>query len=193
MEWLEGIDHALLIWINQHYNAWLDTIMVFASGKFGWSPLYALILLLLYKSFGLKGFLIAFFAIVLTIALGDQISVKVFKEGFERYRPCHHMELKEQLRLIKGCGGQFGFLSSHATNSTSLATISILMLRIRWFTPILVAYFILNGYSRMYLGVHYPSDVVAGTLLGFVIGYLVYRLFLLGQAKLFKFDAKNEN
>ena len=184
MEWLELIDRDLLLWVNQHYTSFLDTIMVFASAKFGWTPLYVLLLFMLYKKFGLKGFIISIVSIAVLITIADQTSVKLFKEVFLRYRPCHSLDIKDSLRLIEGCGGKFGFLSSHATNTTAVAVFMMLMLRNKWLYYIMPLYFILNGYSRIYLGKHYPSDVVAGTLLGAIIAFAVYWLFTMANKKL---------
>jgi len=186
MEWLEQFDHAATLWANQHWAVWLDCLMVFASSKFGWLPLYLLLLFLFYKQLGLKGLLLSLPFVALTILLADQTSVKLFKEVFERYRPCHNLDLKDQLRLIQGCGGKYGFLSSHATNTASVAMLSILLIKKRWVGFVMAFYVLLNMYSRMYLGKHYLSDVIAGALLGGAIGFLVYAIFSITNKKLLK-------
>lgn len=186
MEWLEQFDHASTLWVNQHYSDLLDYIMVFASSKFGWLPLYLLMLFFFYKQLGVKGLLLSLPFVALTIVLADQSSVKLFKDVFERYRPCHNLDLRDQLRLIEGCGGKYGFLSSHASNTASIAVLSAFLIKKRWMTAILVAYVMLNMYSRMYLGKHYLSDVLAGAFLGSAIGFFMFNMFAVTFKKLMK-------
>ena len=186
MEWLEQFDHTATLWVNLHYSQIGDSIMLFASSKFGWLPLYLLLLYFFYQKLGLKAFLLSLPFVALTITLADQGSVKLFKEVFERYRPCHNLELKEHLRMIIGCGGKYGFLSSHATNTASIAALSFMIIRRRWVFFIMLIYVLLNMYSRMYLGKHYLSDVLAGALFGSSIGVVIYKLFYLTHQKVFK-------
>lgn len=119
----------------------------------------------------------------LTVTLADQSSVKLFKEVFERYRPCHNVEIQDQLRMIVSCGGKYGFLSSHATNTASIATLVFFTVRKSWVTLLLFVYVLLNSYSRVYLGKHFISDVLAGMALGFFIGWVVYLIFQYLSAK----------
>lgn len=174
MEWLESLDHAITLWINNHYYIPIDGLMIWVSNKFFWIPLYVIILFLFYKNLPLKAFLLSLPFIALLVVLTDKISVLGFKEVFERYRPCHNVILKDSLRIIDGCGGKFGFLSSHATNTAGVAVFSILVLRKNYITIVMVLYALFNSYSRIYLGKHYFSDVIAGIFLGAFIGWLVY-------------------
>jgi undecaprenyl-diphosphatase len=108
-----------------------------------------------------------------TVALADSIASKLFKPYFARLRPCHAPGLAGRLHLPDGCGGQFGFLSSHAANSFALAIFLLLVLPRRRFRALKLAAFIWAGllsYSRMYLGAHYPSDVLGGALIGAALG-----------------------
>lgn len=186
MEWLEQFDHAATLWVNQHFSEILDVIMLFASSKFGWLPLYLLLLYLFFQKLGLKAFILSLPFVALTITLADQGSVKLFKEVFERYRPCHNLELKEHLRMIIGCGGKYGFLSSHAANTASIAALSFMIIRKKWVFFVMFFYVLLNMYSRMYLGKHYLSDVIAGAFFGAAIGIIVYKLFNIAQQRFIK-------
>lgn len=176
--WLDW-DRSALLWVNGHHSGWLDQIMWFVSGKLEWIPLYILLLYLLYRKFG-KHIWIPLLFIALVVTLTDQLSVKVFKDVFMRPRPCHEPELAGMVRILHDkCGGAWGFVSSHAANSFGLATLLSLVMRMRWLSLLLIAWAVLVSYSRVYLGVHYPLDVIFGGILGAGLGAAVYILFQL--------------
>lgn len=167
------------------------------SGKIIWAPLYLAILVFLGISFKRK-FLIILLFIILAVTLADQVSVQLFKNFVQRLRPCHEPSLEGLIHLVNGeCGGKFGFVSSHATNSFNVALISLLFIRKRWFTISIILWAIVVGYSRIYLGVHYPGDVICGSLLGTLIGWSIYRLYVLTDNKILKnksfFSSSPEN
>jgi len=174
-ETLVQIDHALSLSINHFHTPWLDEVMAIVSGRLTWIPLYALIAYLVYRTYGWKNAWIIVLAIVLNLVLCDQVSV-FFKEYFLRLRPCHHPRLAELLHLSDGCGGQYGFVSSHAANTMGLAVLSSLLLPYRWLPPVMLLYALLNGYSRIYLGKHYVFDIVGGYALGIALAVGVYYL-----------------
>lgn len=183
METLEAIDRSIVLAINGMNSPLMDELMWIISGRLIWIPLYLFLLFLFYKIYGLKKMFLFLICAIVTVALTDLISVHLFKNVFERYRPSHHALLTEKLHfytldngdLYKG--GQFGFVSSHASNFLAIATFSLLAIRnnYRFLLPLLTISGILILYSRIYLGVHYLSDVLVGAALGFTVAYLMYR------------------
>jgi undecaprenyl-diphosphatase len=120
-------------------------------------------------------YLIMVGSLILAYAISEQASVHLFKEVFLRLRPCHEPSLAGQVRLVaNGCGGQFGFVSTHAANSFNLAILSALLIHRRWFTVSVFAWATLVSYSRIYVGVHYPGDVLGGAALGLTLGTAVF-------------------
>ncbi|TVT39010.1 phosphatase PAP2 family protein [Hymenobacter setariae] len=166
------LDHQLLLAINHAHTPALDRFMIFVSDRYVWFPAYALLILWLIDIFRRQAWQLLLLLIG-AVALADSIASKLFKPFFARLRPCHAPGLMGQLHLPDGCGGQFGFLSSHAANSFALAVFLLLVLPGRRFRALQIVAFLWAGllsYSRMYLGAHYPSDVLGGALIGAALG-----------------------
>lgn len=155
--------------------------MYWASEKLIWIPVYIFFLYLIIRHFKKNSYWVILLAIAM-IVVTDQLSVHAFKNVFMRLRPCHEPELEGLVHLVKNkCGGDFGFVSSHAVNHFAMAEFfSVIFLkRIRYFTPIIMLWAAFISYSRIYLGVHYPGDVICGGLAGAAIGFLFGKLSLL--------------
>ena len=179
LDLFESWDREIFLLLNGYHSDWLDFVMWHISGKLEWIPLYLVLLYLIIKKFGKLSWIVLLGAGLL-ITLADQVSVQLFKEVFERYRPCHNLEINELVHIVNNkCGGKFGFVSSHAANSFAIATFIGLLLSHQAKKNILVVLLLwatLVSYSRIYLGVHYPSDVIGGALLGMILAQLFYKI-----------------
>ena len=181
---LEHFDQQIFLFLNSLNSPFWDKVMFVISGKVIWAPLYLGILIYIGINYKKKFFLILPF-IILAVALADQVSVQLFKNLFQRLRPCHEPSLEGMVHLVNGdCGGLYGFVSSHASNSFNVALISLMLIKKRWYTVSIILWAAIIGYSRIYLGVHYPGDVVCGSLLGALIGWSMYKLYETADKKL---------
>ena len=191
IEKIEQIDRQLLFAINDANSPLFDTIMWWVSKPAFGIPFYLLFVFLLYKYFGWKSALIIVLSTGAAVGLADLSAKYLFKEMFERFRPSQNFEIKDQLHYVNSYhGGMYGFVSSHAANMFSIAMILGLWLKkkIRYSLHFLLIWAALIGYSRVYLGVHYPSDVLCGALLGMSIAFLIYKV--ISKAKLINFSIK---
>lgn len=124
-------------------------------------------------------------SVAILIALSDQISVHLFKETFERYRPCHNLLIKDKVHLLNGyCGGDFGFVSSHASNTFALTTFLIFFFRRKDVALCMYLWAAFVSYSRVYAGVHYPFDVLGGMVLGIILGLIGYKIYFQAEKKI---------
>ena len=173
VEVLEQLDKDLFIYLNDMQSPYWDTVMVLVSEKLVWIPFYLGIIGYLVWRYRKQSILMLLMAVV-AIGLADFVASGIFKPYFLRLRPCHDPSLAEFVNLVKGCGGQFGFMSSHASTSFALAVFLNLILSDRYliFKIVLVAWAVVISYSRIYLGVHFPGDVIGGALLGSFLAYL---------------------
>jgi len=170
---LEAWDKQLFELLNSAHNGFLDFLMPWISDKYIWIPLYGLILFSLIKYSGYKWWQVIL-GIILLITISDQLASGLLKPWVGRLRPCYDPELEGIVHLLKGCGGRFGFASSHASNSFAIAFFTWLVLKDSFpNTKWLLLWAGLVAYSRIYLGVHFPGDVIMGATIGWLAAFIV--------------------
>ncbi|MBI4646362.1 MAG: phosphatase PAP2 family protein [Bacteroidia bacterium] len=174
LEWLNKQDTNLFLILNGFHSPFWDTIMWWVSQTITWIPLYCFVLYLIIKKFGKQSFWLIFI-IIIVIVFCDQLSVHLCKNIFIRFRPSHNSQLQELIHLVNGYkGGSYGFVSSHAANTFGFAVITSLILKKLFYTIPIFFWAGIVSYSRIYLGVHYPGDILGGIVLGSVIALAVY-------------------
>ncbi len=177
MELIENLDIALFQAINGISGGPLDQLMIWLSDKYVWIPLYVYVLFRLYQKTG-RDFWIPVLAIVLVITLSDQFTSSFMKPFFERLRPCKDPDLANVVNQVDRCGGRYGFASSHAANTMGLAFFLFLFEKRSTFTVTMLIWAFFVGFSRVYLGVHFPGDVVVGFVVGIVFAYSLFKLMV---------------
>ena len=189
MDRIIALDKELFWWINGHHSGWLDWTMWVFSQSFSWLIVLLAVFIFITLRRDRRSWLWVLAGLGLCFLLADQISNEAIKEGVQRLRPCHELEGVRMFRTNKG--GQYGFVSSHAANAFAVAMFLSLMYggkrraengkrkvengkRSALLPVLLFAWASITGYSRAYLGKHYPGDIVCGALLGIGVGALVY-------------------
>lgn len=187
---LTELDTDALLAVNGWKHVWADQFMYAYSGKWVWVPFYASILYVLFKNYNWKYVIGCLFAIGLTIAFADQIGASVIRPLVERLRPSNPANpISHMVEVVNGYrGGRYGFPSCHAANTTGLAFFLLFLWKNRFIGIFISVWALLTCYSRSYLGVHYPGDLLAGILLGFISAAIFYTLF----KKVFHHDRNKE-
>lgn len=187
MNAINNLDHELFLFLNGLHVGWLDPVMTFISSEMGWIPFYVILLYLVFKKLGWKGLFFVVIGVVVLITCSDQLSSHVFKPVFHRFRPCHDPLIQDLVHLPNGhCGGQYGFISSHACNTFALASFITLIMN-KFYKKIGLLMFIwaaLVSYSRIYMGVHFPGDVLCGAAVGMILGFGIGHLLLIVMKKI---------
>ncbi len=178
-------DTELLVFLNNLGNPTWDGFWLFLTDKWSSIPLYALLLYLVFKNFGWKGTLVVMVCAALMITATDQLA-NLFKYGIQRPRPCQLESLKPQIRFVAEVCGRYGYFSAHAASSMAAAVfLGLLLKKFYKYIPFLLLFWaVLIGYSRIYVGVHYPLDIITGMALGAIFGWMFYLLAKWGRGKL---------
>lgn len=172
---IKELDTELFLYLNNlGVESW-DGFWIFITHKFGAVPLYLLLLFLMYRKLGLKKSLVVLLFIILLITASDQ-TCQLFKYGFKRLRPYYNTNLDNLFRLVKATGGKYSYFSAHAANITSVAVFFSLLLKNRILSIFLITWALLVAYSRIYLGVHFPLDIITGIFFGILYGTIFYWL-----------------
>ena len=193
MDYLIHIDQQWLLAINGWHSEWADILMWYISKSTTWLPLYALLVGLIVYRFGILSpslcregrggswrvrllrVLIILAGFAVAVGVSDFVSSGIIKPWVCRLRPTHEPALAGMLHLVNGyTGGLYGFVSSHAANTMACALLFALLYRNKYATVGLMLWVVLNCYSRMYLGVHYPADIIGGLAIGALMATLTY-------------------
>lgn len=184
IEKILDLDSYLFLYLNNLGSQYYDNFWIFLSRTEANVMFYLLVLIAyIYSINNKKRTKILFhliIAIAILITISDQTS-NLFKDSFQRLRPCYNELISDSLRLVKdSCGGRYGFFSAHASNSFSLAIFFGLLLRSsnRLLILLFAIYAFLISYSRIYLGVHYPIDILVGTIFGTINAIVLYKIYL---------------
>lgn len=176
IEYLSDIDADALLAVNGLHTMFQDAFWWLVTAK--WSSLLlalALVWILLHQN--RRHALLVLAMVVLTVLVADQVSSGLIKHLVERLRPTHDPSLESMVHVVNGYrGGLYGFVSSHAANSFALSTFMALLMRRKAVALSLFLWALLQCYSRVYLGVHYPGDIIGGIAVGVVVGWIVWRL-----------------
>lgn len=183
LEQIIQFDHNLFFGINQGLsNSFFDWLMPALRNRFFWTPLYLFIVIFLVRNYGKKGWIILLFA-ALTFGLTDYFSSSIVKPSIGRLRPCNDLEIKNEVRNLISCGSGYSFPSSHATNHFGLAVFLILVFYHKWklILPIGLLWAFSISFAQIYVGVHFPLDILGGALLGSMIGYIMSAILLVNK------------
>ena len=179
MNTLSDIDSDLFLYLNGLHTDWMDKVMLLITDMWVWMPLYLLLIYWTVKQYGKRCWWV-FLAVGVVVLCSDQISSHLLKPYFHRIRPCFNDEFEGIIHLPRGlAGGRFSFTSSHAANTFAIATFLTPVLRNFRPWPAIVLFFwaFVSSYSRIYIGFHYPGDIVCGAILGALVGLVLWKVF----------------
>ncbi len=186
IEQLKQWDEGLFIWLNSFHADWLDPVMFQLTESYTWIPFYAVLIFFIYR-IDPKNSWWVFGGIALTILISDQVSSGIMKPYFERLRPCHDDRWNGVVHNYGRCGGLYGFVSSHAANTFAFAVFMNLKMKGKLrFLPWLFLWAALVSYTRIYLGVHYPLDIILGGITGALAGWTAWFLIVFVRREVLK-------
>ena len=174
------MDTDLFLFINRMHNTFFDYFMSSYSGKWVWVPMYVAIWYVMLRNFSWKVAVLALVAVALTTVFADQVCATLIRPYVERMRPSNLQNpISEMVHIVNNHrGGRYGFPSCHAANTFGLAFFLFFLFRKRALALFIMAWAVLTCYSRIYLGVHYPGDLLAGSIVGLMGAYLMHLLFV---------------
>lgn len=176
LEFLDTLDKKIFLYLNQYHNETSDVMWQTITNIPTWIPLYIFILLMMIIVFK-KDSLYMIMGILLVILISDQFTSSFMKPFFERLRPCHDLEIGQLVHVVKKCGGQFGFASGHSANSFGIAMFTWLTFHSHWKGAwLMFVWAAFVAFSRIMVGVHYPGDIIVGSLVGMFFGWLIFKL-----------------
>ncbi|MFT5254454.1 MAG: undecaprenyl-diphosphatase [Flavobacteriales bacterium] len=181
---LLSLDSRLLVYLNGLGSETYDGLWLMITKQLYWTPFFLLLLYVIYKKIGIKQFLYVVFFITLILLFTDQVT-NLFKNGFQRLRPCNSPDINTIIRVVK-TSGSYSFFSGHAANSMAVASFIYLLMKPHFkYLFLLFLWPLVFAYSRIYLGLHYPIDILCGYLFGIFSGYTFYKLHQYFQKKYF--------
>ncbi|WP_291868814.1 phosphatase PAP2 family protein [Maribacter sp.] len=185
LEQLLQLDKSLFLQLNNLGNPAWDSFWLFVTNKVNSIPIYLVLLFVSYKELGLKRTLLLLVTVGVMIGVTDQLA-NFFKYGVQRLRPCHDDEVNTLMRLVKNhCGGKYGYFSAHAANSFAVAVFftNVLKSKFKYVGILLLIWAALVAYSRVYIGVHFPLDILTGIGVGLFLGWLFTKLYIFALQK----------
>ena len=183
IETILQFDSDLFLRLNGMYTDWWDTAMLFITRKETWIPVYIILMVVIFRNYGNKGWIVIIFLLLGVLAC-DQFS-SLIKEVTHRLRPGYDPAVQQLTHIVLKRGGQYGFVSSHASNTFFLFTFTGLIFRNRLSFWTFFCWALLVSWSRIYTGAHFPLDVVGGWITGITIGMIFYKLVMLLETALF--------
>jgi undecaprenyl-diphosphatase len=186
LEELLKYDKEIFLLLNNLGTTTWDGFWMFITNKFSSVPIYLVLIFLSFKQFGAKKTLVLVIAAIMMIVVTNGLA-DFFKYGIGRLRPCHDTDVSELMRLVKNsCGGKFGYFSAHASNSMAVAVFFSVVLKqkFKFIGLLLLIWAFFVGYSRIYIGVHFPLDVFSGMAIGLFFGWLFAKLHIFALLKL---------
>lgn len=176
MDKILEIDKSWFVWLNSWHTPFWDSFFLLYTNSKSWIPVILLMIFLLFKNYPWKTALTYILLIGAAVGLSDYIASGLFKPYFERLRPC--LDFPNEMVTVGNCGGKYSFASSHAANSFALFMgFSLALKNLKWVFWGLLFWAVLMAYSRIYLGVHFPGDVIVGALIGMFSSQLFFYLY----------------